>query len=403
MATPKLLKGSFRGVAFGLPSHSMSGGRRVALHEFSGKDNPYAEDLGLKSRTFSLDLFVIGDDFTGRNALIAALEQKGPGVLLHPYLGRVTLQVGEYSLSESYDSQRVAKFAVTFIQPGKLEFPAAVTSASATVSSASTAASLQAASNAIAINTSQNRASASLGSVVASTAALVQTQAKRAALPSGLNSNTATAQAIQLMSAYTSDSNALTGLITTPDLLCYSTADVVFRLSSLGMTSLQAFFAYQRLLGDAAALFAGLHFPATAIGVTMAANASLYQDAVYTAVVGSAASSAVDADFSTYDEAIAVRTALSEMFDVAMNQVTESTLFGYLQDLRAQSLTAIPSPDQALPNVVSVKVASPLPSLVLAHDLMSGSSDEQRLIDLNSARNPWFMPAATNAKVLFLR
>ena len=400
---PTQLKGSFRGVPFGLLAHSMESGRRTVTHEFPSRDNPYVEDLGLRARSFSLDLFVLGDDSAARDALQKALEQKGPGVLVHPYLGTFKVQVGSFTLSESYDAQRLAKFTVGFLQPGTLEFPTTAVNASATVSAASTAASLRAGANASAIDTRHSAATVALTSLVSSVASSVQTSAKRAALPSTGASNADKATSIQLMSPYVRDTGNLPSMVATPDLMSYAFADVVFRLSGLGMTSLQAFYAYQRLHGDTKPMFAGLNFPATAIGATMASNASLFQDVVLVAIVGSAAASAVDADFTTLDQALAVRDALAAMFDDAMSVVTDDTLFGYLQDLRAGSLTQIPNPDQALPNVVKVTVSAAAPSLVLAHDLMSGSADEQTIIDLNGAGNPWFVPSLPAQPVLILK
>jgi prophage DNA circulation protein len=404
VVTPKLRPGSFRGVRFGLSSYSLESGRRTVTHEFPEHDNPYTEDLGLKARTFQLDLFVLGSDVQAqRNALRAALEQKGPGTLVLPHLGALTVQVSTFTLSESYDSQRLASFSVSFIQPGKLEFPTAATNAGGAVSAGSTNASLRAGTNALNIDVLSAPASAAMVSLVQSSVSLVQTSAKRAALPNSFGLASDTVDAIQAMSLYINDSNALPGLVSTPDVMSYGFADIVFRLGGLGMTPLQAFTAYQRLLGDSANLFAGLNFPATVIGAVMAANASLFQDVVYAAIMGSAASAAVDADYQTFDQAVQTRQLLAAMFDVAFGKVLDETLFGYLQDLRAQSLPQIPDPTLSLPNVVSVRVPAQLPSLVLAHDLMNGSKDEQTIIDLNGGRNPWFIPNAPGAAVLVLR
>ena len=404
MATPKQLKGSFRGVPFATTSATMESGRRTVTHEFPGKDAPYTEDLGRKARTFQLEIFVVGDDVSQqRDNLIKALETKGPGTLIHPYLGFLTVQVSSFSQSEASESLRLANFAVTFIQPGALEFPAASTNASGTVSSGSTAASLQAGSNAAAIDTSTPDAETAASSLAQSTVQTVQTSALRSAQPNSLSSASATSTALAAMSQFQSDASQVAGMIATPDLMAYAMADIVFRVSSLGMTSLQAFGVYQRMLGDISGIFSGLTFPSTAVGITMAANTSLWQDVVYVAIVGSAASCAVDADFLTYDQAIATRDALASMFDQVMYIVTDDTLFGNLQDLRASSLNAIPSPDQSLPNVVSVQVAAPLPSLCLSHDLMSGSADEQTIINLNAVGNPWFVPNVSGNQVLILQ
>ena len=43
----RLLDASFRGAAFRVESHSAeAAGRRAAVHQYPGRDTPYAEDLG---------------------------------------------------------------------------------------------------------------------------------------------------------------------------------------------------------------------------------------------------------------------------------------------------------------------------------------------------------------------
>lgn len=406
---PASINGSFRGVRFGLFAHSLDSGRRVVVHEFPFKDTPYVEDLGLRTRGFTLDVFVLGDDVAAqRDRLRAALEQKGPGTLVHPYLGTLTVQVESFTLTENNLDQRIANFSVSFLQPGKLEFPSTAVNPVGTISAASTAASLHAGSQAANIDVSKPVARAAISSVLESTSENIRTAARRAAKPNTAaakagESRSTVAETITAMSAYVRDLGSLSSLIETPDLMSYALADVVFRLSGLGMDSFQAFVAYRRLLADLQATFSGLHFPTTSIGATIANNVSLFRDVVYTAVVSSAATMAVDASFTTYAEAIATRDQLAAMFDVAMADVTDDTLFGYLQDLRAQSLIQIPRPGEDLPNIVEVLAPVPLPSLVLAYDLMNGRKDEARLIELNDARNPWLIPNASGSPVLILK
>jgi len=388
------INGSFRGIPFGTYAHSIDGGRRAVTHEFPARDNPFTEDLGLRAKTLSLDLFVVGGDVSAqRDALQKALDAKGPGVLVHPYFGSLTVQVASYTLSESFDSMRLARFSVSFVQPGTLEFPSAMANVAATVAAASTAASLRAGANAAAIDVRKTAAAEALTLVVVDTVEAVKTSAKQAAKPKANPGLT-----VKSMSAFLRDANTIKGMLSNPDLMCFALADVIFRVSGLGMTGLEAFGAYLRLFNEAARLF-GVTYPLTESGATMATNLALLRDATYVAVVGSAAANAVDADYGTYAEAISTREALAGMFDASAAVISDDALFGYLQDLRAQSLPQIPSPDQLLPSVVNVRVPDQMPSLVLAHDLMSGSGDENSLINLNGVRNPWFGPT----QVLVLR
>lgn len=88
----KYFKASFKGVSFEVSSSEGMFGRRVQEHEFPFADANVFEDLGKASQAFIVDGFVIGDDFQARaENLIKVLESKGPGKLVHPWLG--TLEV----------------------------------------------------------------------------------------------------------------------------------------------------------------------------------------------------------------------------------------------------------------------------------------------------------------------
>jgi len=105
----------FRGVKFFVDSHAYAGGRRVQVHEFPGSENPFAEDLGRKAREFVVEAIVVGPDYDAqRDALRDALEQPGPGTLVHPYLGTMTVQVGAVSMRETTIEGGAARFSITF-------------------------------------------------------------------------------------------------------------------------------------------------------------------------------------------------------------------------------------------------------------------------------------------------
>jgi prophage DNA circulation protein len=400
----KLLNGSFRGVPFGTSAHSFEGGRRTAAHEFPFKDVSYVEDLGLKAPSLSMDLFVFADErgFYGRDQLRKALDQKGPGLLVHPYLGSIRVQVTSYSLSESYDEGGIARFSVSFVAPGQLESPKAETGTSAAVSGLSLSANLKAGSNAASIDVSKSKARAQVGSVTSSLAQTLQTSARQTARPSSLAGHDRET-ALSAMSSFQVESREMALLVGTPDLVCFRYADLTSRLSSLGMSARESVTAYLRLFGDVKALFGRLRFPSTALGSVMAANAKLLQDAVYTAVVGSLASAAVMAEWPTMTAATEARGLLAGVFDAAMHGISDDALFGLLLDLKALTLKAVPDPDYALPNIAMVRVSQPAPSLVLAYDYMAGWTDEQLVIDLNGVRNPWFAPSSNRQSIQVLR
>ncbi len=115
---------SFRGVPFEVESDELNGGRRTATHEYPLRDVPYTEDLGLKARGFSLSAFVVGADyFARRDKLVAALEDDGPGLLVHPQYGRIEVVVQTFRVSHSTDKGGMAQFQMAFVVAGKQVTP----------------------------------------------------------------------------------------------------------------------------------------------------------------------------------------------------------------------------------------------------------------------------------------
>lgn len=122
----KLRPASFRGVGFFVDAADLTGGRRIELHEYPQRDKPYAEDLGRKARTVSVQAWLIGDDYAAkRDQLLAKLEEAGVGELVHPWLGSLQVSPGEYSYSESQAEGRMCRFSLQFFEAGELVFPGA--------------------------------------------------------------------------------------------------------------------------------------------------------------------------------------------------------------------------------------------------------------------------------------
>lgn len=112
--------GFFRDVPFFYDSADTEVGRRNVVFEFPGRDQPFVEDLGLRTRRFTIDMYVVGPDYdAARDKLRAALEQPGPGELEHPYYGTLQVSVdGPVRIRESVREGGIARFSVTFVEGG---------------------------------------------------------------------------------------------------------------------------------------------------------------------------------------------------------------------------------------------------------------------------------------------
>ncbi len=129
----ELQQASFRGLPFGVHGGEGRFGRRVVPHEYPGRDKPYVEDLGRATRRIRLVGFLVensvvyggGSVIAQREAMIAAAETAGPGILVHPTLGQLTVSIpdGGLAVSERSDAGRYFELNFTFIESGDRVFP----------------------------------------------------------------------------------------------------------------------------------------------------------------------------------------------------------------------------------------------------------------------------------------
>lgn len=115
---------SFRGFDFFVQDTTSNYGRRTSIHEYPFRDLPFVEDLGRKARLFTIEGFIIGDDYMSlRDQFIDLCEQSGSGLLIHPYLGEIDVVVTDFSISETYREGRMARFSINFVEAGVKQFP----------------------------------------------------------------------------------------------------------------------------------------------------------------------------------------------------------------------------------------------------------------------------------------
>ncbi|BBT38937.1 DNA circularization protein [Pseudomonas putida] len=124
----RLLPASFRGVGFWVDSETTPVGRRVQLHEYPQRDKPMVEDMGAQTRRTKMTAFVIGDDcFVQRDNLLHALNQPGPGWLVHPWFGLMSVTAGD-GCDVSHDRREggMVRFQLDFIEDGEKGYPVGV-------------------------------------------------------------------------------------------------------------------------------------------------------------------------------------------------------------------------------------------------------------------------------------
>lgn len=123
----RLQPASFRGVPFKVDNEDAGAGRRVETHEYPNRDKPYTEDLGKVTFRPNITAYVVGDDcYDQRDKLIEALNKPGPGTLVHPTYGEVSVCVdGEVRVSTTSSEGRMVRFDLRFVEAGELSYPTA--------------------------------------------------------------------------------------------------------------------------------------------------------------------------------------------------------------------------------------------------------------------------------------
>lgn len=124
-----LFPASFRDVPFLVESTGLSAGRRVQVHEYPQRDMPFVEDLGRATRDIEFAALLVGDDYIDQvNDLLAALEEPGPGTLVHPWFGEMQVSLREKSSLTLDSGLGRAVLQLAFVESGELEFPMATSS-----------------------------------------------------------------------------------------------------------------------------------------------------------------------------------------------------------------------------------------------------------------------------------
>jgi len=388
-----LLPGSFRNVPFVIESSDGEIGRRVALHEYPLRDKPYAEDMGRKARRFTLDLFVLGPEYmAGRDALIGALETPGPGILMHPYLGQMTVTVMEArGPRESSREGGLARFAVTFVESGEAIFPRATTDTARSVTSQAdlAGAAVRAEFGAGFGATRPEFVFAAAKMLVEQVTARLS--ALRQSFPGTPSAVTAFVADLQEISA------AAESLLRAPADLAVEIYGLIADVALLPDRPLRAIAAYRQLWN----LFAGTPSVSrtTASRIRQADNQQALAALVHRAATVEAVRTAATMDYESFDEALALRDELAERLDAQMEEAGDES-YQALTDLRVALVEDIAARGADLARVGYYTPAVTLPALVLAHQIYGDASREGEIVTRNRIAHPGFVTGGQALEVL---
>ena len=115
----QLQRASYNGIPFSTMVRTKTSGRREVEHEFAKEDTPYGEDMGRRGYRFQITGYVVGGQYIDHMmALMEQLETEGPGTLVHPTMGPISVIPGLYEVTERDERGRMAEFVMNFVEAG---------------------------------------------------------------------------------------------------------------------------------------------------------------------------------------------------------------------------------------------------------------------------------------------
>lgn len=425
----RLLRGTWRMVPFHLEEHTLSGGRRIAVHEFPGRDDSLCEDLGRKPRRFAMRWLVAGNDyFSWRDEMRAALEQAGAGDLRHPYLGEIRCCVEDYSLKESKDEGGLCWFDVTLIEAtSRLRQVTEIDTAGEVRAAAEVVRTEIAAATTAEVAVVKRTVSSFIGEdgapiiveryvarselgIAQSISALAGTLAQMRGQLASLQGQTTAVisaadallgQATALAKAPASMASAVIGAVGS---LVASLSDGP-NLASLGGSAAQVGSDWQDPLQGRPAV-ASVWSPRAASRARV--EQARTQEAILrlskASFAAAMAESAAEAEFATVDEAAAVSSAISALVDDVLAHLPEdASQESARQALIALRVASCRQLDGAVADLPRLQTHTPrgtIPALVLAQSLYGDASRADEIVAINRLPSPLFVQGGAPIQVL---
>lgn len=388
---------SFRDIPFKVLSHTAEGGRRTFLHQFPFNDEPYLEDFGKEPGAYRIEAYIVQstdnafDYFPLRDLLKEALEQYGPGTLIHPFLGTLRVGVqGKYQLKESFAEGGVARFTVTFVEAGKPQEPVTEKPEIVDLGQKSTSIWKEFGKALQTVN--------KIGHVVNSAMKQVQYYTNVAQSALLMPISVASSVISEAITTVATIRGAIESVMSIPDQLATLLKGVGQVFSDIADLLPKNNITTDTSLTNAclSMITFGSNFPDVVVSTedrqTELDNQKMIIDTVRSASMVEAIRSAIAVEYASYEDAVAMRDKLVEAFDYVMTGIGENskndTLYQTMSDLRQYSIDVMVFKGANLPVLRSLTVpVDPVPSLAYAQMLYKDISRDAEIV----ARNPSVM------------
>lgn len=384
---------SFRGVEFFINAAEGTGGRRIKSHAFADRDDIYHEDLGRAGRTFKFPAYIIGDNyFQHRENLIAALEAKGPGKLVHPYRGIFDVAAKPFSYRESTAEGRIARFELEFAEQKVQELT--VVTANTTAETAAKKTDLIDTLNA-AFETAYTIAQMSVTGVQDALAAtdralsVIISAKKVASTESDLKREVSNMQgkAVQFVLDATSLAESITGIVNYGTNATATADNAVEQLREM-QDIVTAMSVNETQTPDD--IFFDSEYAAYQI-----------QTLVAQAAIAGAVGLTAKIEYATTEQAQQVQTDVLELLDTIMaDTATNDEVYAAARSAQAAIVEDLESQILDLSSIVDYTPVEMSNTLQISNELYGSIDYEQDIIDRNNVFNPMFIPAAVPIQVV---
>lgn len=383
---------AFRGVTFHVESSETSHGRRQAVHEHAQRDVPYTEDLGRKAREFSVEGYLLGADYhLARNALIEACEQAGPGLLVHPYRGELTVVCRGLSVGETSQDGGLCRISLTFLEAGEASMPRAVVN-------------------------SVNAIGKAGNGVIDGAKSGFLSEFLTDGLP-GFVVDAASARLTQVTDFLASPGFNLSGEFAAAAEYAYQVRELAADAMDLVLQPTQLVDRLTGVLGLMRGAFGGNSFGAlsglfqafttnyggktnTPSRQQQAKNHNAMGELVRQVAVAEAAKSAVVTEYPSFPEAVAARETLLVSVDEESERTANDDAYVALSALRTEIVRGIPRQGARLPQLLEYKPAVTLPALLVAYQLYGDAGRADEIAQRNAPVHPGFLTGGAALQVL---
>lgn len=418
--------GSFRGIQFGVKTAESTVGRKTALHEYAGRDNPYVEDSGQATRRFHLTCFVIGQNYhVDRDRLRKAFETEGSGELIHPYWGKFTATVvSPVKIVETDAEGGIARFDLDLVKTGEEPLTTAVEDLATTVDikadEALDAAQENFEEGFTVSGVIEDVRSTAIGAITALTSKM---RSVRGTMNAALGVIDDVGDAIDEFTELAAT------LILTPNQLAAELRSLYANIAG-GISEIDA--ATAELISQGAKLTSPSDGPlfadfratraidaiddltgtATEQGVSDVEDTGSSQTVVarsnqnqlvllFRAVAAIEGARALqELDYDSRDKVLEIRTTIGDRLDeLASDASSNDALWAALIDLRAAFSSRMLDVAATLPELVDFTPQESVPALVLAYDLYGDAERDREIVARNAIKNPNFVPGSVPIQV----